>query len=166
VSAGTVVKISREQVAEVSQLLAEASAWSKLKSSFDWRPADISIELLTAHTEKGELLGWTENSEILGCMLLVPEDKVHWPQDRPGDALYIHKLAVKRSHAGIGIGEALMVFACREAKSRGVSMLRLDTVPKTRLPAYYERQGFVADPRGPADYAGRWLLRMQKRIDQ
>jgi predicted N-acetyltransferase YhbS len=150
----------------VAAILLAASAWSKLKSSFEWRAQDISVERLAAHSETGELFGWIENSKILGCMLLVPEDKVHWPDDRPGDALYVHKLAVKRSHAGSGIGEALIAFACHAAKSRGINMLRLDTVPDTRLPAYYERQGFVAEPNGPAHYAGRWLIRMQKRIDQ
>ena len=163
---GTIVEISSDRAAEVATILLAASAWSKLNSSFVWHAQDISVELLTAHSEKGELFGWIENCEILGCMLLVHEDKVHWPDDRPGEALYLHKLAVKRSHAGIGIGEALVAFACRAAKSRGINLLRLDTVPETRLPAYYERQGFVADPQGPADYAGRWLIRMQKRIEQ
>jgi ribosomal protein S18 acetylase RimI-like enzyme len=165
VSTGTVVKIASDRAADVAAILLAVSTWSKLKSSFEWRAQDIGVELLTAHSEKGELFGWVENSEILGCMLLVSEDKIHWPDDRPGDALYVHKLAVKRSHAGIGIGEALIAFACRAAKSRGVDVLRLDTVPETRLPAYYERQGFIADPNGPADYAGRWLIRMHKRIE-
>jgi predicted N-acetyltransferase YhbS len=165
VSTGAVVEISSDRAAEVATILLAASAWSKLNSSLVWRAQDISVELLTAHSEKGELFGWIENSEILGCMLLVAKDEVHWPDDRPGEALYVHKLAVKRSHAGIGIGETLIAFACSAAKSRGVTMLRLDTVPETRLPAYYERQGFVADPNGPADYAGRWLIRMQKRIE-
>jgi predicted N-acetyltransferase YhbS len=164
VNPGAIAKISSDRSTEVAAILAAASAWSKSKSSFEWHAQDISIELLTAHTEKGEMFGWIENSKILGCMLLVDVDKVHWPEDRPGDALYIHKLAVKRSHAGIGIGETLVAFACCEAKSRGIHMLRLDTVPETRLPAYYERQGFIADPNGPADYAGRRLIRMQKRI--
>jgi ribosomal protein S18 acetylase RimI-like enzyme len=162
---GKVVKIPRDRIAEAAEILSAASAWSASQASFTWKPADIGCEALAACSDRDELYGLIDRGEIVGCMLLTTEDAVHWPDDKPGDALYVHKLAVKRSRAGMGVGEALVDFASREAKLRGVPMLRLDTVPQTRLPDYYQRQGFIADANGPADYAGRWLIRMEKRIE-
>jgi GNAT superfamily N-acetyltransferase len=163
-SARVVTKLSRDRVAEAAEILSAASAWSTSKSSFTWQPVDIGCEALAVYSDKDELFGLIDGDELVGCMLLTHEDPVHWPDDRPGDAFYLHKLAVKRSRAGSGVGEALVDFASQETRRRRIPMLRLDTVPDTRLPEYYMRQGFLADPKGPADYAGRWLLRMEKRV--
>jgi predicted N-acetyltransferase YhbS len=164
VNDGVVMPIPRDRVAEAAEILAAASAWSATQTGFTWRADDIGSEALAAYCDKDQLFGLIDEGEIVGCMLLTDEDAVHWPDDRRGDALYLHKLAVRRSRAGMGVGEALVEFASREARMRGVPRLRLDTVPGTRLPEYYMRQGFVADVRGPALYAGRWLIRMQKQI--
>ncbi|MGH2516728.1 MAG: GNAT family N-acetyltransferase, partial [Ktedonobacterales bacterium] len=64
--------------------------------------------------------------------------------DRPGAALYVHGLMVRRTFAGRDIGRALLRWAEREAARRGKSLLRLDCDAKNpTLRAYYERAGFA-----------------------
>ncbi|GIH68752.1 GNAT family N-acetyltransferase [Sphaerimonospora thailandensis] len=71
-------------------------------------------------------------------------DPEFWlPADRPADALYVHKLAVSRAHAGEGLGEALLAWAALRAGTLGRRLLRLDCAKdNARLQAYYRDAGF------------------------
>jgi GNAT superfamily N-acetyltransferase len=129
-----------------------------------WPQDTIGNPVVATWIARDEVFGWIEGATLLASMLLQTEDATHWPDDGLGDALYLHKLAVRRSEAGRGLGVALVRFAEETARERGVPFLRLDTAPDGPLPAYYARLGFVEDARGPADYAGRWLIRMEKRL--
>ncbi|OPE06786.1 GNAT family N-acetyltransferase, partial [Pseudomonas aeruginosa] len=58
-----------------------------------------------------------------------------------GEAAYLHKLAVRRTHAGRGVSSAL-IEACRHAaRTQGCAKLRLDCHPNLR--GLYERLGFT-----------------------
>ena len=52
-------------------------------------------------------------------------DPMFWLQ-ADHEALYVHHLAVKRSHAGRGIGEQLLVWAAELTAGAGRSFLRSD----------------------------------------
>lgn len=156
-------RLHPSEIPQVVALLKSASKWAS-KRSFTWTAADIGARVMGSHAERNELFGCSRNGDLLGCFVLQSEDKVHWPEDRAGEALYLHKLAVKLSARGQGIGEALIDFACRAARRRRVEMLRLDTIPDTPLVAYYCRMGFRADPNGPADFGGRRLIRMERPV--
>ena len=55
----------------------------------------------------------------------------------------MHKLAVARRHAGLGIGAEILRWAQGLAVQRGKRRLRLDTWDGNRkMRDYYERQGF------------------------
>ncbi|WP_169943919.1 GNAT family N-acetyltransferase [Microbispora sp. H11081] len=71
-------------------------------------------------------------------------DPEFWTQaDRPGDALYVHKLAVSRDYSGCGLGEALLGWAALRAAVHGRSRLRLDCAKdNARLQSFYRRAGF------------------------
>jgi GNAT superfamily N-acetyltransferase len=60
------------------------------------------------------------------------------------DALYIHKLAVARRFAGLGLGRAIVEWSAVRARAAGKRFLRLDC-PRDDdvLRRYYERAGFV-----------------------
>lgn len=130
-----------------------------------WTTTELSYSRIYRHAECRELFGWVRNGEILGCCVLQEQDNIHWPDAKSGEALYLHKLAVKSSAAGEGIGVALIQFACTLARIRRLRMVRLDTIPESPLVAYYERQGFQVDASGPANFGGRWLIRMERSVD-
>jgi GNAT superfamily N-acetyltransferase len=158
--------LSSEWTAPVAGLLLGVSTWVGARGARAWLPSTIAESVVATWIARDEVFGWMEDGELLAAMLLQTEDATHWPDDRPGDALYLHKLAVRRSAAGRGVGAEMVRFAEEVARERGVPVLRLDTSPDGPLPAYYARLGFVADRDGPADYAGRWLIRMEKRLGQ
>ena len=63
--------------------------------------------------------------------------------DADDEALYVHRLVVKRSHAGRGIGEQLLVWAAELAAGAGRSVLRGDCMTEnTPVRHYYETLGF------------------------
>lgn len=71
-------------------------------------------------------------------------DPEFWtPADAPGDALYVHKLAVARPWAGQGLGDALLDWAGGMTYASGRSWLRLDcSKDNPGLQNYYRRRGF------------------------
>ncbi|GGO29938.1 GNAT family N-acetyltransferase [Microbispora bryophytorum] len=63
--------------------------------------------------------------------------------DRPGDALYVHKLAVSRTYSGRGLGEVLLDWAALRAAAHDRPYLRLDCAKdNARLQSYYRKSGF------------------------
>jgi predicted N-acetyltransferase YhbS len=71
--------------------------------------------------------------------------------------LYVHKLAVRRDHAGRGIGAALVEWASARAGASGRSFVRLDCLRNDPgIRAYYERLGF--EHCGDFDDEARGLL--------
>jgi protein-tyrosine phosphatase len=73
-------------------------------------------------------------------------DPTFWG-DRPADAGYVHALAVRRAHAGSGLGARLLAWAEEQVAAAGREYLRLDCrAENDELRRYYERQGFA--PRG------------------
>ena len=159
---GAVQELDESWVDKVVALLLTASARAEALGSFAWTVEDVGRPAMIACARRGELFGWVSDGELLGCVLLQARDDIHWPDDPPGEALYLHKLAVEPAVSGQGIATELIEFACALAVRRGCAMVRLDTIPDTPLVSYYERHGFRADPNGPANYADRWLIRMER----
>ena len=75
---------------------------------------------------------------------VTPTDELFWPEAARGEALYVHRLAVRRRHAGGLVSRAILDFARAEARTAGCRFVRLDTDAfRPRLRAVYESYGFV-----------------------
>jgi GNAT superfamily N-acetyltransferase len=73
-----------------------------------------------------------------------PEDLLFWPDHPEPAAVYLHRIAIRRSFAGRGIPQIMLTWAVEYARSLGKKFLRLDCEanrPKLRL--LYESFGFV-----------------------
>ena len=74
-----------------------------------------------------------------------------WDELPAAGALYVHRMAVRRSAAGLGA--VILDWAADVARGQGRAALRLDCVASNRrLRAYYEAAGFVH--RGDATVGG------------
>ncbi|WP_219519138.1 GNAT family N-acetyltransferase [Nonomuraea ceibae] len=71
-------------------------------------------------------------------------DPEFWaPDDDPGAALYVHKLAIARPWSGGGLGDALLDWAGATTYAAGLPWLRLDCAKgNRRLQDYYRGRGF------------------------
>lgn len=89
--------------------------------------------------------------DLAGTLTLQPSDQNSWPDDPPGEALYLHRLVIKRSFARVGLGLALLRAAESVAVERGVQFLRLDCVASNeRLRRYYHEAGYSS--RGDVEF--------------
>jgi GNAT superfamily N-acetyltransferase len=93
------------------------------------------------------------------------DDQPVWPaHKRHKPALYIRRLVVSRSYAGLGLGAALMNWAAAVAnREHGARLIRIAArTTNLHLHAYLEGQGFTRlegmDPRELSDYPGQALF--------
>lgn len=129
-----------------SAILLEAAGWLVERGVPLWEPALLTPERLTPAFRRGEVFLARDGHGVLaGTFLLQEADELFWPEDPPGDALYLHKLAVRRSAAGTGFAAAMLQWACGEAARRGRRFLRLDCdANRLALCSFYEGAGFRA----------------------
>lgn len=119
----------------------EAAAWMSAKGTPAWDVARIGRAFVRSFVLRSELFVASCSNRIVGCCTLSPEDPEFWPDALKGEAAYLHKLAVRRTHAGRGVSAAL-IEACRcAARTQGCAKLRLDCHPNLR--GLYERLGFT-----------------------
>jgi ribosomal protein S18 acetylase RimI-like enzyme len=83
--------------------------------------------------------------------------------DQPGEAMYLHALAVARAFAGAEVGRALLRWATGLTAKAGYTALRLECdAANPVLRAYYERAGFA--PRGEVVAGERRLARFERAV--
>src|SRR2546422_727587 len=87
-------------VPAAAEILEDAIAWARARGLDSWRPGDFQdpdgwgrARLVEARVSGGLYLIRVDG-EAVGTMSLFPEDPVFWP-DRPPDALYLHRFAVR-----------------------------------------------------------------------
>ena len=98
----------------------------------------------------------------VGTMVLQWSDEEAWG-DVPEDAGYVHWLAVRRDHAGRGLGNEFLDWAEDRTVRSGKRCLRLDCAVSNRaLNEYYERAGFSF--RGWASVWGLEVSLYEKKV--
>ncbi|MBS0373808.1 MAG: GNAT family N-acetyltransferase [Proteobacteria bacterium] len=145
-------------------ILAEASAWAATVAGEVWTAAELDVGAFAAAATRGELVLGLAGARPVAIMLLQTEDRLYWPEMAPGSALYVHKVAVRREVAARGWLTRLLDYAQRDARDRGIGFLRLDTMPRPKLRAMYERHGFRVLDEPPPIVNGRPMLRLEKPL--
>ena len=140
----------------VLDLLAEAAAWTAARGQPNW-PARFSRRPIEANAQAGELFVAERAGEAVATMTLQWNDPYFWGDEGDdGRAGYVHRLVVRRDHAGGGLGVRLLGWADEQVQARGRSQLRLDAVSDNApLRRYYEARGF----RHERDVSGEWTAR-------
>jgi GNAT superfamily N-acetyltransferase len=123
----------------VLDVLDEAASWLTARGVDQWpdrfEPAWIEADIVAGST-------WLvrDGTEAVATITVSNADPL-WP-DEGGSARYLHRLAVRRSHAGLG--SALLTWADDRARRDGAHQLRLDCVASNAdLRAYYRAAGFI-----------------------
>ncbi|CAM5374951.1 N-acetyltransferase domain-containing protein OS=Streptomyces fumanus OX=67302 GN=GCM10018772_70330 PE=4 SV=1 [Streptomyces fumanus] len=126
---------------------ADASAWLQDLGTDQWAkpfPADHILGSI----RRGEvfMIRETPRADAAATITLDRDaDTRLWTSEEIAEpALYVHKLAVDRAYAGMGLGSALLDWAGEEAVQQGAKWLRLDAwSTNRRLHAYYLERGFT-----------------------
>jgi predicted N-acetyltransferase YhbS len=127
--------------AEVGALLDEATVWVGERGYEQW-PFPYPRDEIAAAIDRGEVYVAELDGDVVATVTLLWDDPVYWG-DRPPDAAYVHKLAVRRACAGQRIGSAIVEWADRTAAAAGRRFLRLDCLgDNPAIRAYYEQLEF------------------------
>lgn len=137
----------RDDAEHVIALVTEAAAWLAERGSDQWQyPSGVHDRVIRKDIDRGEV--WIVQDDdghtVATATLNQRADPEFWTDsDQPDEALYVHRMAVRRSHAGQEIGSAILDWAGRRAVSDGKKLLRLDAWSNnTDLHRYYLRRGF------------------------
>lgn len=129
----------------VESLLREASTWLASRGIDQWQYPPHR-DRIAAALERGDcFLAFVDGQPIGTIQVDTFADPEFWePGDRPDAALYVHRMAVSRSSAGMGVGGALLDWAAERAAVAGKVWLRLDAwKDNPGLHRYYEGEGFT-----------------------
>jgi GNAT superfamily N-acetyltransferase len=139
----------------VLDLLDEAARWMATIGRPNW-PAPFPRERVVRDVGTGRLYLAAREATLVGTITFQWEDARFWGDNgTDGRAGYVHRLAVRRAHAGIGLGTQLLGWADQRVRAAGRTGLRLDVVShNTPLRRYYERNGFAH----VRDLSGEWVL--------
>jgi GNAT superfamily N-acetyltransferase len=130
-----------DDVALVADMLDEATAFVAT-FGFDQWPVPFPQDELQHRIRQRELYVVEVDDEPAATFTLLWDDPFFWGT-RPPDALYLHKLAVRRAFAGRQLGERIVEWVDQTASAAGRSFVRLDTQRDDRaIRCYYERLGF------------------------
>jgi GNAT superfamily N-acetyltransferase len=162
----------------IRELYVDAAQWLRGKNTTQWsRPwpdsAGRDKRVRDDLAGRKTWIAW-DFTVYAGTITLDTQDPVDhegrfvWPSSRrSAPALYVRRMIVKRSYAGLGLGAAMLDWATAEAWRRiGSPLLRLEVwTDNKELHAYYERQGFelcgYRDPRALPGYPARALFQRE-----
>lgn len=139
---------NRDDVELVATLIDNATEWVG-RLGFEQWPLPFPRNEVAEAVTRGEVYVAEVDGEAVATVTLLGEDPAYWGERSP-DALYVHKLAVRRDRAGRGIGAAVVDWAGGRATDLGRDFLRLDCLcDDSRIRTYYEGLGF--EHRGDLD---------------
>jgi GNAT superfamily N-acetyltransferase len=129
-----------------------------------WVESETTLAEAEQRARDGELVVLPAEDRLAGCMFLQKCDPDYWPDDPPGEALYIHRLVVARDFAGRGLAHRMLAWAEERTREAGRPYVRLDCELRPKLIALYRTAGFVPVDPGPVTVFGFSVLRQQKRV--
>jgi len=139
-------------VAVVAALLDEATTWVGERGYEQW-PLPFPHQEIAAAIDRGEVYLAELDGDAVATVTVLWDDPTYWGE-RPADAAYVHKLAVRRACAGQRIGTVIVEWADAIASASGRQFLRLDCLrDNPGIRTYYENLGF--EHRGDLVVGGR-----------
>ncbi|MFI2910457.1 GNAT family N-acetyltransferase [Streptomyces sp. PDY-4] len=134
-----------DELDTVETLLRGASSWLASRGIDQWQYPPHRDRIMAA-LEQGVCFLAFENGEPIATIQVDDfADPEFWTlDDDPGDALYVHRMAISREAAGSGVGVRLLNWAADRAASQGKGWLRLDAWKDNEgLHRYYKGAGFT-----------------------
>ena len=136
------VRARPSDLGSVLSILEGAARWLASRGIRQWEPGTFSRERLRDRIERGEMYLFVLDGRPVGTMALQWSDEETWG-DVPDDAGYVHGLAIRRDHAGEGLGRELLLWAEGRVADAGRAYLRLDCAAENpALNDYYAGAGF------------------------
>lgn len=142
---GDGLRLTRGDLTTASGILTATAARLAERGEGLWPVSSLTPERLARHyPPESWRVAW-HGGQAVGAFALLDADPLFWPEDQPGDALYLHKLGVHPDAQGRGLAHRLLAEAAQETREAVRSFLRLDTAAsRPKLRALYGAAGFRA----------------------
>lgn len=136
-------KVIRGKVDDAVNVLREVALWGREAGLTVWKDENLTREkLMQGVNEEDFCVGQVDGANAC-CMIFPWVDRLFWPEAKPYEAGYVHKLCVRRAYSGNKLSLKLIEFAIAECRRKNVRYLRLDTRwDNKRLCSLYESYGF------------------------
>ncbi|WP_368901223.1 GNAT family N-acetyltransferase [Oceanobacillus oncorhynchi] len=135
--------INMEEIDQFASILKEAAEWLKRTNKEMWYTSELTKEALLEKYALNELFIGFLNGESAGTIIVQEQDHIFWPLENKNDALYLHKIAIRRKYAKEGVSVNLIDWAKQQAKMQLKKYIRLDcAADRPNLCYFYECQGF------------------------
>jgi len=157
-------RVGAEHASDAVSILKEAAAWALNRGILVWRTDELREQDFREAALLGELVMGFHDGQAVATMLLQSSDPIYWPEIAPNTSLFLHKIAVRRAHAGRGWLGRLVEFADQNARQRDIRWLRLDTLHGPPLRHLYEQHGFSVIDEPPIMHLGRQMIRMHRCV--
>ena len=137
------MRIINSDIETALGIMREAAQWLIGKGERLWRLEDLTSEkIMDGISEENVYVGFEDNIPI-AAMILQWHDPFFWENIKPFESGFIHKLCVRRKHAGKGYAKEMVAFAEAECKKKKIDCLRLDCAGnRPKLCGFYESLGF------------------------
>jgi len=146
------------------EILREVSQWLHDLGKPLWPLDAFDVDAYREAAAAKQLILGYDISGPVAAMLLQQNDDVYWPQAKPGEALYVHKVAVRRAAAGQRWSARLIAWARTEARLHGAQFLRLDTANRRALLSLYQNLGFRIVDAEPQAVGNLSVYRLELRV--
>lgn len=125
-----------------SQILNEVVSWLEAQGTPLWENKQVSVEGLKNNYQLNELYFFKVSSEILGLVFMQDTDPFFWPEIDSEDTLFVHKLCLRSTIKGRGVGANALNLIKSHAKALGKTWIRLDCDDRQPLHKFYSSNGF------------------------
>lgn len=122
------VEIFYNKVDEAIMIMKEVAAWGRAQGFRVWLDEWLTAEELITDEARPEhfCVGKVED-EIACAFILQDSDAGYWGVRPANEAVYLHKLCVRRAFAHRDMTKAVVEAIKEECRKRGVKYIRLDT---------------------------------------
>ena len=135
---------TRQDIQRVADILGEAARWLEQRDMSMWQADELLPSRIADDVDAGLFMIAECDGEAAGVLKFQLEDGLFWPDVAQSESAFVHRFAVRRRFAGLGISSALLSWAVEQARSLGRDYLRLDCeASRPKLRAVYERFGFI-----------------------
>lgn len=132
-----------EDAPRVIDILHGAAHWLNSTGKPMWQLDELDPIQIEKDVVAGQFYLAYFDGEPVGTFKLIWQDLEYWPEYDDSSAGYVHRLAIKRELAGLGLSQCMLHFAANECSNNNKNYLRLDCAKLIKkLQRFYESTGF------------------------
>ena len=133
-----------DEAGTIASLLQETALWILSKGIRQWNPEMFTTEYVEKLFAEREIYVAESDGEIIGLFTLQWSDPSYWRELDNEESGYLHRLVVRRSAGGSGLGRRMLDWAEDYIRLQGKRWIRLDCMAEnTKLNEFYQSCGFT-----------------------